>query len=325
MVVNVGGFRQADRLEAWAYWLHRLHHRELLTPLRMSLIYVVFGFGSLYVSDVLLVQSLSDPLLSQVQALKGGVEVVLTAGLIFGLTRRYQSQLEQTTQQLERQREELSVLHRVFRHNLRNDLNIILGYANELREGKGLPPECERILATVERMLGYTEHAKHINHVTEENGQRQTFDLAELVPELLDEQPLVTDAIDVTTTIPGEAEIHANRMFPDALQELITNAIKHNDSQCCALSISVASDQGPPWMTELRIEDNGPGIPDGELEPLNDHTEGGLVHLSGMGLWFVYWAIERFDGEIEFVTPEDGGTTIRIRIPNRDIVPFKRY
>jgi signal transduction histidine kinase len=40
-----------------------------------------------------------------------------------------------------------------------------------------------------------------------------------------------------------------------------------------------------------------------------------------MGLWFVHWAVERSDGEIEFETPDSGGTTVRIRVPNRHPVP----
>ncbi|MFB6160036.1 MAG: sensor histidine kinase [Haloferacaceae archaeon] len=321
MVVAAGGFLRPDRPTRLHYWLGRLHRRTTLTPLRIALLYAVFGFAGLYVSDVLLVRYLSDPLLSQAQTLKGGVEVVLTAGLVFLLTRRYQLQLERTTEQVQRQREELSVLHRVFRHNLRNDLNIILGYADELRESGDVTPECDRIVSTAERMLGYTEHAKHINAVTESDGRRRTVDLAELVPDLLATHPMVTESVDVTTDLPDCAEVNVNRMLPDALRELVTNAVKHNDGGPRALSVSVDPDAGPPWMTEVRIADNGPGVPDAELDPLRETEERGLVHLSGMGLWFVYWAVERSDGDIDFTTHDDGGTTVRVRLPTRPVVP----
>lgn len=59
-----------------------------LTPLSGALLYLVFGFVSLYVSDVVFVRYFSEPMLSQVQAVKAGVEVFLTGVLVFLLIRK---------------------------------------------------------------------------------------------------------------------------------------------------------------------------------------------------------------------------------------------
>lgn len=76
------------------YWLAALLNRVEITPARITAAYLLFGFAALYLSDVILVQLFADPVLSQLQTLKGGVEVLATGGLIYGLSRWSRSQVE---------------------------------------------------------------------------------------------------------------------------------------------------------------------------------------------------------------------------------------
>jgi signal transduction histidine kinase len=293
-----------------------------LSPLRIAVVYALFGVLALYVSDVLFVRYLTDPLLGRVQAAKGGVEVALTAGLIFALTRRYRRQFERANDRAERQREELQVLHRVLRHNLRNDLNVVLGYADTVRRSGSFRSECERIVETAERMVGYTDQARRIDAVTEGGGHSQRFDLASLLPGLLATHPALSESVDVTTDLPEAAPVEANRMFPEALRELVENAVVHNDREAQSVVVEVSPDDGPAGTTEIRVVDDGPGIPGAELVPLREHTEDGLVHLSGMGLWFVHWTVDSSDGDLAFLRNEDRGTTVRIRVPTATDASF---
>lgn len=89
-----------------------------LTPLQITTMYGLFGFSALYVSDVMLPQRIEDPaFLAQLQALEGGGEIVLTAGLIYVLTRQSRGAITRRTDRLEALEAERNVLHRVFRHN----------------------------------------------------------------------------------------------------------------------------------------------------------------------------------------------------------------
>lgn len=318
-VMSGGHIRQwvETRGSTWQYWGSRLLPVTELTPLRIALAYTVFGLLALFVSDVLFVRYFSEPLLSQIQAFKGGVEVLLTAGLIFVLTNRRESQLQRTMTRLDHQREELQVLHRVLRHNLRNDLNVIQGYADLIHEqlpSDKLTPQCAMILDTVDKMTRYTEQATRIKRITDNNGRVQTYDLTETIPQLLDE-PQVSSDIEVSMTLPDRVVIEANSMFEEALRELLTNAIEHNDAETPTITINVNPRSGPLHMVEIRIGDNGPGIPRSELEPLRERKEEQLLHLSGMGLWFVKWTVRHSDGELLFEDGEQGGTTVVIRVP----------
>lgn len=294
-----------------------LIHRWDLTPFRITVIYLLFGFSALYFSDVWLVQVLSEPVLSQVQALKGGVEVVVTGGLIYGLVRVKESQVTQSQTRLNRQREELHVLHRVLRHNLRNDLNVILGLsekAHQISASAELRETCTKMASTAEKMVRYTEQAERIRQVSEQNGDLRKVDLASRLPPLIRSHADLTSDVEVSIDIPDAAVVRVNQMFLDAISELISNGIKHNDGSP-EIGISVDREAGPPHKLEVAVEDNGPGIAADVLAVLESDESDQRKHLSGMGLWFVVWVVEESGGAIQFDTDGQSGTTVRLHVP----------
>lgn len=321
---NSGGHEVAGRLRYVAPYLPQTPE---LTPLRISLAYVALGLVALYVSDVLFVQYFSEPLLSQIQALKGSIEVLLTAGLIFALTNRLETQHHRTIDRLSQQHQQLQVLHRVLRHNLRNDLNVIQGYAALIQDtssGEEIDPACSKILNTVEKMATYPEHAARIKEVTDTDNRTVPHDLTERIPHLLETNPHVTDDIDITTNIPDRATVKANPMFEEALDEVLTNAIKHNDSETPTVRIDVDVDGGPSRMVAIRVIDNGPGIPDSELKPLRAGKEEQMFHRIGLGLWFVEWTVRNSEGSLMFDENDLDGTTVGIHVPKAPSLRFQR-
>jgi signal transduction histidine kinase len=281
----------------------------------MTLIYLVFGVAALYVSDVLFVRYLSDPLLSQVQTVKGGVEVLLTAGLIFLLTRRSRRQVRATQDQLERQNDELGLLHRVLRHNLRNKINVIKLHT-ELLASAAEPDEsrCDAILETARQIETYAEQARRIRKATGEADEYHRIDLAEAVSGLLEDRLGAVEGVEVTTQVPDTAEVVANPLFTEAIGELVTNAVEHNDADTPRVTVTVDPEAGPRDTTTIRVVDNGPGIPEFEVDALESGTEAPLYHPSGMGLWFVELVVACSGGEFTLEPGADGGTVARIRI-----------
>lgn len=295
----------------------RLGTKIQLTPVRIALMYLVLGFSALFLSDVLFVQYLSDPLLSQVQAVKGGAEVVLTAGFILVVTGRREAQLARKQRNIEHQREELQVLHRVLRHNLRNDVNVIQGYTELIRDRISedkVEEKCEKILNIAGQMTHYTDQAKRINRVTELSAATRTEDLSSLISEILDENPSLSDGVDVEISLPNAAEVEVNPRFKEALREVMDNAVAHNDSGSPALLIDVnPGDAGQDYVS-IRILDNGPGIPDSQIAPVKQGGEEQMLHLNGMGLWLVEWTVDSSGGRVEYLSREEG-TEVLIEVP----------
>lgn len=75
---------------------------DRLTPAQITAVYILFGLVLLYFSDVLLPALIADPsLLKRVQAVKGGVEILITGGLIYVLVDQMERQLQQSEQRYE--------------------------------------------------------------------------------------------------------------------------------------------------------------------------------------------------------------------------------
>lgn len=64
----------------------------------------------------------------------------------------------------------------------------------------------------------------------------------------------------------------------------------------------------------IEVHDDGPDIPEMELDVLTADRETALEHGSGLGLWFIEWGVGSLGGSIDFeITSE--GTTAHLRLP----------
>lgn len=302
----------------WYNWVRRWLGGVELTASRITLIYAVFGMLALYLSDVLFVRYFSEPVLSQLQAVKGGVEVVVTAGLIFVLTSRSRRQLRAASREVERQRDELSMLHRVFRHNVRNHLNVIQGNTELLREDFAEHPaleRCEQIITTCKKILQYAEQARRIRRVSADETGVLTVDLAETIQQVITDHPQVDDTIEITNAVPRGVNVQAHTMLEEALAELLTNSINHNEAPTPTINIELVSEEPLSHTAEFCITDNGLGIPETEIQALQQKRETQLLHSTGMGLWFVDWVIKNSKGELDIFSEKEHGTKVTIQLP----------
>ena len=62
----------------------------------------------------------------------------------------------------------------------------------------------------------------------------------------------------------------------------------------------------------IEIADDGPGIPDAEIQPLEAGRETPLEHTSGLGLWLSQWIISLSGGTLSFEENDPRGTIARI-------------
>lgn len=297
----------------WRSLFDRLLRGWNPTPVRVMLLYYVFGLFALYFSDVYLVRTLTEPFLSQVQAAKGFVEVLFTGVLVFVLTAWSRAPLEHTTDTLERQREELNVLHRVLRHNFRNDLNVLYGFVDTPSSDTAAVNR-EQAKQKIDDILHDVEQMNRIRRITAQNGTQHTFEFPALAEEIVENNQNVTETVDVDIDIEGQVHVAANHMLPDALDELLTNAVVHAETETAALELTVSDEQSPLGYTTIAVSDDGPGVPDEVLRVLETTHMDQLTHLDGMGLWFVLLTVSNSDGELNIESTATG-TTVRITVP----------
>lgn len=295
-----------------------------LNAARITMIYMVFGMAALVVSDYLLVGLLSDPILAQVQALKGTVEVVLTGGLIFALTRTRERQLREVTSTLEQERDELHLLHRVVRHNLRNDINVLYGCMDLLTEDRTTAESSDlhrTVYSKLEEMEGNLERLRQIRQVTASTPATTTATVPDAIYSVIGSHPEITGDEAISVSCPGEITIECNHMLREGIAELLTNAITHNTADTPTIDIDVAPEDSPPGTVAIHITDNGPGLPKQEIDAIQARRNGELsqvLHSNGIGIWFVDWMITHSGGDLQVDVSNPDGTRITLCLPRAE-------
>jgi len=219
------------------------------------------------------------------------------------------------TDELQRERH-LDVLHRVLRHNLRNDLTVILGMATriiETTDEDATRAAATKIKTTASELSQLSDEANTIAKVLGEQAEVRPIDLQPLVGDVVADIGSRFETAAITTEVPTGIAVSANDKLQIVLRSLLDNAIRHNDSPKPRATVAARSPD--PSVVELEVVDNGPGIPTAEQRIITDDSEiTPLNHGSGLGLWLVKWIVDAYGGTLDIETPESGGTVVRLRL-----------
>ena len=92
-----------------------------------------------------------------------------------------------------------------------------------------------------------------------------------------------------------------------ALRELLDNAANHaGDAPSITLTV-----QAKNRKVQVRVTDDGPGLPEQDRAVLLSGTETPLVHGNGLGLWLTHWIVESLNGTLR-LNESDEGTCIEV-------------
>lgn len=210
---------------------------------------------------------------------------------------------------LEDTNEQLELLNTLVRHDIRNDVVLIINLVRHLQstvddaDGPAVLGEREREhLANIEelghRITSLTETARTLIETLANLEQNQTpTPLAPVLQrEVANASILSSDAgIEVEGTYP-DVSVWANELLPSVFRNLLTNAILHNDADEPAVSISTTVTDTD---VTVRIADNGPGLPPALLESLQSGgctPEPSGPH--GFGLYIVQTILQHHEGQL---------------------------
>jgi signal transduction histidine kinase len=222
--------------------------------------------------------------------------------------------LEERERMLFEREKQLSVLNRVLRHNLRNDMTIILNYATIVTEGAESDKVAEAARHIRDRgrhLLGLGDTARQVSEAIGSVDQPVELDLAEQVTATVAELREEYADAEIAVDVPDSAPVVVIPAFELAVEEVIDNGLKHNDAADPRLEISVTRSDG---AMKLQVADNGPGIPEGEWAVFEGEEEP-LEHGSGLGLWLIYWLVRKSDGSLSVRDNDPRGTVVTIVVP----------
>ncbi|ELY46939.1 sensor histidine kinase [Natronorubrum bangense] len=212
-----------------------------------------------------------------------------------------------------RQREGLiSVINRVLRHNVRNEMSVIQGYAEMLSDAldEESAERADLIYGAAGRLLNLAESAQQIEQNRNLSAELESLDIVSFVDRIASEFRHRYPDESITVDAPETAVAETLPRVETALFELIDNAAKHGGDHA---TIGIKVEVTDLWVV-VRVSDDGPGLPESERAVLETGEETPLGHGQGLGLWLSYWLVTTADGKID-VLESDKGTTMEIRLP----------
>ncbi len=219
----------------------------------------------------------------------------------------------------DRQREQqLAVLNRVLRHNLRNETTVIGGHA-ELLESELDDPrhatQAEAIRTASDQLLSIAEKVRKFESVQKRERQPATLDIADVLGEVTQRCSAMHDDVAIEWTVtPPELRFRTDPVLLSVLlTNLVENAIVHSEpsEQTATISVSEVPDGDGDVVFEIR--DSNERIPELEIETLRAGDETPLQHGQGIGLWIVYWCVQKLHGSIGF--EYDDGNVLTVTLP----------
>lgn len=223
--------------------------------------------------------------------------------------------IEDITPRKHRQRQ-LRVVDRILRHNIRNDVSVISGYATHLADSDGsIDGEAiDSIIERSQKLLRTAEKGHVVVDVLSNAREPDTFDVVPDIERTIEQLRAAHPDAEIEVTLPETSHVTALREIDLALHEIVENSVVHHEGNPSITVAVVPTDEG----VEIRITDDGPGIPRREYEILSGTTDvDPLSHGSGMGLWLVHWIVRLSGGDISFESSTDGSTVIVV-LPSGD-------
>lgn len=229
------------------------------------------------------------------------------------------AELQTANEKLERQRAMLSVLNRILRHDVRNDVNVIAGRATLLEDrvdDEQSEADLTSIRDTATGLADLAETTRRVHDILDASDDPpSSVRIGTLLEEAMDEvrssYPAAT--IDVCVDDAVDFPVRCRAALPYAVADLVEQLVEYNDgSVSVTVDVrSVASEDGP-YDVAVSIRDDGRGLPQNDVRAVETGIESPLRHAEGLALWAVAWAVEASDG-VYVAEPDDATFAFRVR------------
>lgn len=220
-------------------------------------------------------------------------------------------------------KQRLEVHNRVLRHNFRNDMTVLLGRLDVIRsqiDDPSMSDNLDTIDRTGQELVALADEIRELERLLSADIETaQPIQIKSIARQIFDRTEAERDA---KLQYRGETVISL-AATPDqlqaALEKLIVNGIKHNNSDTPEVQVRVTHRSGTGYPLEIAVLDNGPGIPEAERKTISTGEETPLSHSVGVGLWSVHWITRSLGGKMSIENRDPTGTAVKLLIPTASI------
>ncbi len=253
----------------------------------------------------------------------------LVAGGVLGIAiglydvrgKRYQRELEQERAKLADERAKLAFLNRMLRHYVLNGVNIITGHLTLLTGSVG-PAGREHVDVIRDQSEDVADIVRKFRYLTQallDETELQPRDLSADLSRRVTITAQSYEHAQIQADIPDGVTVLADELLDQVFENLLTNAIVHNDRDQPQVEVSVTdntTDDTDDEFVLVEIADNGPGIPAEQYDSLLEwESKREEDESAGIGLAIVDTVVERYNGTVTFAENEPRGTLVSLELP----------
>ncbi|MFB6111218.1 MAG: PAS domain-containing protein [Halobacteriaceae archaeon] len=214
--------------------------------------------------------------------------------------------LQQDITQRKEREEQLAVMSRVLRHNIRNRVNVIQGRAEQIED----PAIAAEIAEAAEELLHISDRIRAFRDFrsTADSGVT-SMNLGEVLQQMVD---VLTEGYPAATIeLRVQAPVHADAhpLLLSTFEEVLGAALERNNEARLILQVEVSDDS-----VLVTVEDPDRALSRRGVRALVQGTESALDHPRGVDLWLLRWVVAHIGGELWIEAPEEA-RRLRLRLP----------
>jgi signal transduction histidine kinase len=228
----------------------------------------------------------------------------------------YAIERSRTQRELRRTTKELAILNQLMRHDVRNDISLVVGRSHQLSEY--VDPRGEELLAEV------VTAANHVLQLTRTVGDTvETITREGETPlQPVDPSAVVERQVEKACHLYGEgsvtvegdltdAAVAADELLSAVVGNLLGNALLYTSDDPDVRVSTTVDDE----TVTIHVADNGPGVPDDQKERIfGQGTRGVESQGTGIGLYLVDQLVQQYGGRIWVTDNEPTGAVFHVEL-----------
>ncbi|MFW9963344.1 MAG: sensor histidine kinase [Candidatus Sifarchaeia archaeon] len=222
----------------------------------------------------------------------------------------YSTRLERSNSNLDARRKELEIYTSLLRHDLSNDVQMILGGIELSQLSNGEP----RQAAFLESTYAAAQRMRSLLHIFSLSEVEMDSDIVTILEKIAKRAEVAFKGMLVTVTVSNDVHQKSpkyGRLVAIAFENLLRNSAQHaGDNPNVEIEISRTGE-----TLEVLFRDDGPGIEPSIRENLFERGTSTGPDDKGLGLYLTKKIIESESGSIDLVTTSNRGCTFIIKLP----------
>ena len=256
--------------------------------------------------------SIAEPLFMFANALSGGGSLGFLVGVYDTKQRTARSESAAARHRLEHRSNQLSVLNRVLRHDIRNHVNVIQGRTELLDEKiDDGSEEIQRIRRKADEITTLSDQARAMEELLEADpDRREQVDLVASVQTALIDISERHPSVETSVSLPPSEPVLAHPLVTTAVTNVLRATIQRTDGSATVIDVRIRPQPADDAEeVALLVSAEGPGIPPQEITALDRGFETPLEHGSGLAFWVIKWVMSASGGEFR-ITADDADRTV---------------